>query len=123
MTFSEFTSYLKSPESNIGEIEFYTIPKDNAALGDVNLPVKGIVNITINKHNKKIINFNNCRFATSDVKNSIFILDSELANAYATKIQMIRRNNILNELIEYEKTTQVKTNFEKYSKLYPEIFV
>jgi len=46
-----------------------------------------------------------------------------VANAWATKIQMIRRNNMLQELKAFEKSTDVLNNYELYSETYPEIFV
>ena len=123
MTFSEFKFYIKHALAETGRFQFWTIPMSHKTAGSAKLPVQGNVNISINKHGKKILNFEPNSFAGGSPNEAFFIIDKELAQAWATKIQMIRRNNMLQELKAFEKSTDVLNNYELYSEEYPEIFV
>ena len=123
MTFTEFKFYLKRTRTEIGPLTFYTVPNNRRTAGSAKLPAECIVNVSTNKHGKRILDFVTEKKMYGDADELDFVLDPEIAAAHATKLQMIRRNNILNELKTFERETNVIENIKMYSELYPEIFV
>ncbi len=123
MTFSEFKFYARHEAGSTDLITFYTVPKDYCTAGSAKLPVENSVVVSTNEKGKRILNFEQGKGFYGDANNALYILDKDMAEAIATKIQMIRRDNILEELKEYEVKTGVLTKYNKYSEIYPEIFV
>ena len=123
MTFSEFKFKLKR-EGKIGSIAYYTVPKNDTFITTTNyltLPNVLKVEVTANKHGKKILDFDGGFGGNPDQVD--FFFDFELADVFAVKIQMIKYNKMKSDLEAFEQDTKIKKRIPDYSHKYPEYFI
>lgn len=126
MTFSEFKFQLKR-EGTLGHKTFYTVPKTDSGFRGfdekyLDLPFVLGVDVSANKHGKKILTFDTGGFG-GDPGDVRFFFDKELADAYAVKLQVVRQTTLIKALRDFEFTTKINSRLDKYLDKYPEIFL
>ena len=124
MTFSEMKFKLKR-KSSLGLKTVYAVPKSDKNFRSVeayiDLPYSFEVDITVNKHGKKVLSFNGSWGNSSN--DVMFFFDKEMADIYSSKLQVRKQLELIESLNYFNNKTQINTKLEKYLDKYPEAFV
>lgn len=124
MTFSEMKFELKR-KGSLGLKTVYAVPKSDEKLRTtesyIELPYTFGVDVTVNKHGKKVLSFNGGWGDSSN--DALFFFDKEMANIYSSKLQARKQLELIEALNCFNNKTQINTKLEKYLDKYPEVFV